>query len=267
MANALILRDTWTENATVHDGSGVLAGTAKTNVLNSQPRDKHITAANPYNIELEVSPADTIQGVFVGFVRCSTSATIRIHAKEFDGGATKFDTGTVSFWGATPVVSAAEFANGSFFYQETTPANQTGIGYLQVLITGKPTGGNIEVGRVMAGTLWQPAMNIDYGDALGWVDAGSREQGINGVTFPDRSASAPYARFTMKSSSRSEIQANAMELGRIEGGHKPILYVRDPDDTNGRQQNLVYGPLSSRQLPSENYFSHFVCQYEVHGMT
>lgn len=262
----VLLRDTWDALAALSTATTPTEGTDGSEVLRTQPRDRYSTATSPATIELTRSPAGTVQGVFVGFVECSTSATINITAKVSSGGATKFTTGTVNFWAGTPVVSASRFDTGHYFHLESSA--HTGVGYISVVITGLSSNNVIRVGRIMAGEIWQPTTNMSYGSGfVGWGDSTVREQYPSGVVFPDRSSPAPFTRFSLNSTSKTEIQSNAMELGRVEGGHKPVVYVRDPDDTNGRQQNTIYGLLSQRQIWLEDHFDHYTAQYEVQGMT
>ena len=109
---------------------------------------------------------------------------------------------------------------------------------------------------------------LSYGTALfGFTDEGAATVQRSGVVSISRGNPAPVFPFSIQTESKSDMMTYVYEMGRIRGGTRPVLLVRDPTDTDYRMQTMQYGVLSGEMIAIENSFNFYTFRSSIRGMS
>jgi hypothetical protein len=111
--------------------------------------------------------------------------------------------------------------------------------------------GYVQVGRVFAGPVWQPSINMGTGASLGWETDTDGQKAIGGAEYFQRRTPYRVASFVINYLSVDEAFGRAFEMQRQAGVDREILFIHDPDDTLHALRRRFLGRL--RELSAIEY--------------
>lgn len=115
--------------------------------------------------------------------------------------------------------------------------------YLYLNFIGLDAGNEIHVGRLVAGSRFQPERNFSTGAAFGVRDLGTVDFSARGVLLRRRGAKLRTAGLTFSSLFRDEVDRMVKPLFERIGNTEPVALVTDPAPDPYRQAECYFGPL------------------------
>lgn len=91
--------------------------------------------------------------------------------------------------------------------------------------------GYIDVGRLFIANGWTPAYNMSYGQSVKWESRDEIEEAIDGTEYFDERPGYRVERFTLNYLTESEAMALALDMQRLAGITREVLFVYDPADS------------------------------------
>jgi hypothetical protein len=102
---------------------------------------------------------------------------------------------------------------------------------------------------------------------FGFNDEGASTSQRTGVLALSRGNPTPSFPFSFNTESRSDLMDYMYKFGKLRGGTRPVLLVRDPTDTTYRMQTMQYGVFSDQVLAIELSYNYFLFRGSIKGMT
>jgi hypothetical protein len=193
----------------------------------------------------------------------SASATYRLRGSDTAGVFTTplYDSGTTSAWAASYTASAEPWESDGFWDSIVTwsgadggtpnlihvLAAETAARYWRLEIADTTNAdGYVEAGRLFVGPAFAPAVNFDWGAAIGYADESTVEMVYGGTEYFDRRPVRRVATLRFSWLTDAEALRYLLDLQRTRGITREILFVWDPDDLEyfqrrsflARQQDL-----------------------------
>ena len=150
------------------------------------------TTSTKFRVDIDSVMPETISDFVLLAHNLTTAAKIRFvvttDATDSSAPARTLDTGLLDVWVPTVVygslpwgvwpwngIDEEAYPSGTAFFHRST---QVGLGrYIWVYIEDAANAaGFVEFGKFMAGTAWSPAVNVDYGSSIQWVDSGEAKR-------------------------------------------------------------------------------------------
>lgn len=233
--------------------STVAANFPITNLLTIQPGEKaRFTDPGAAFVEMDIVTAQAI--TFAGLINHNGSPTMdwRVRAADSQGDLTAappFDTGLVSGWPASGKPDADVLYSFRLF-----PAETRRWWRIDVADAGNPDG-HFDLGRFMLANAWQPSVNIQFGNGIGWIDPSEAEQSVAGHLF---TVDRPTHRvFTLPLAFQSKAdmitaQNGLYELERKLGAHRDVFVAMDPDEDEDLHRQSLQGLMRGTTSPLTN---------------
>lgn len=145
-----------------------------------------------------------------------------------------YDSGTLTF-GAPP--NLATYTRRLGFH---CLAYDIDAAVLRVTLTD-PGNTSLRLGRLVAGSVYQPDSNFDFGFQLGHKDDTKKSRTPTGQTTTKSSVPVPFVDFTIRHVSREAIMLHFYEMQRQYGTSRPFVVCCDPGDDQYLQMLTLYG--------------------------
>lgn len=145
-----------------------------------------------------------------------------------------YDSGTLTF-GAPP--NLATYTRRLGFHRL---AYDLTASVLRVTLTD-PGNAALRIGRLVAGEVYQPDNNFEFGFQLGHKDDTKQSRTPTGQTTTKSSVPVPFCEFTLRHNARSAIMLHCYEMQRRYGTSRPFVVCCDPGDDEFLQMLTLYG--------------------------
>jgi hypothetical protein len=237
------------------------------NMTLDQPRDRFQTQVDGTDIVIrgEVSTATDINCISMMFSNIPYSADNQWRVKldsATPGGTNKLDTGWQTFWAST---GGASYMDRS----HTLWASDTAISgaiHMEIDISAQTDDNFITIGRLMAGDFMRVPLAVNTA-LFGFIDEGASIAQRTGVISISKGNPTPNFPFSFYTESRADIMDYMYKFGKLRGGTRPVLLVRDPTDTAYRMQTMQYGLLADQIMAMELSYNYFMFRGTIRGMT
>jgi hypothetical protein len=236
MANALFLSPYYSDLATVAYGGGSVAGFPATNMQTTNPNKvARSTGSPPQSITLDFGSGGSIAATACAIVgsNFSSSATWAIGASNTSTAnaiaspsLTAVTAGTSVWIGSKPTTPGLPFTTAF-----ATWANTTAYRYWAITVTDSGPS-YFDIGRLMFGTIWQPALNIDQNISIGYESADLVGRSAWNQYISERRGSvARRLGLTFSTASESEARSFAGVVRQV-GAGGDFFFAIDPADTS-----------------------------------
>lgn len=273
MANAHFLDGSVSGAGTLSGGSWN-ASYPLANILTTQPgtvaRSSNDSESSTQFV-LDLGSAQSIQMVALINHNMSPGSTVRIRvSNNSDGSSPSLDVTedvdvTSVVWGSLPWgafpwrgVVAGALGGYVFFYLHTSAVSGR---YLLINISDEDNvDGYVQIGCLLAGVPFVPAVNISFGASLGVVDDSRAERGVGSGLYAQqkpkrRRVSAPLEYLT-----EDEALGDLSDMQESVGRSKGVLFILDPEELASiRQRRTIYGtftelaPIEHRSMHDAPY--------------
>lgn len=117
------------------------------------------------------------------------------------------------------------------------------VRYIRIWFFDVPSGGEVEIARIVAGKCIALSRNFSFGAGLGVRDLGSLDFSRRGVLRRSRGAKLRTCQLTFSNVSKDEVEAVTKPLLERIGNTEMVAVVTDPSADPQRQNRCYYGPL------------------------
>jgi len=127
---------------------------------------------------------------------------------------------------------------------QVRPAGPVMAAYLKLdlMDSGLPY---FQAGLLWAGTLWQPEVNFSYGQAPKVGDDSVTSTSKGGDDYTDVLPQYMTDSFTLPAVTEAEYQDTLLELDRIAGTARNVLWLRTPQDDATRNKTAILGRMTA----------------------
>jgi hypothetical protein len=177
----------------------------------------------------------------------SAGATIRLRASNTAGdfATPLYDSGTVGAWSTSYLASATPWESDAFWDSVITSSGldggqptlihilptETAARYWRFEVTDTTNNdGYVEAGRLYVGRAFQPAANFSWGASVGYIDESVAEQAFSGSEYFEQRPVRRVASVRFEFLTDSEALINVLDIQRLRGTTREILFIWDPDD-------------------------------------
>lgn len=124
--------------------------------------------------------------------------------------------------------------------------------------------GRITIGRLFAGTEWQPSINMALGAQIGWDDNKDVQQAANGAEWFTERAASRSARFRLRYLGADEAMDRAFDLMRVAAGvRREVLFCGDPGAGKHLTRRTFLGALRKLSAIEEPYAGAHEAAFEI----
>jgi hypothetical protein len=272
ITDSIIAPPNWSQDATV-TVSSENTNYPKENILRTQPRDTFRALSGVTNVQIDLTTPgaverdfDTVAVLFANVQGISAVWTIRasLDAGDIDTGPWTVNETSLQFWASTGLDN---FDRTHAFWRSTTGMRRASK--IRIIISYSALPDNyLSVGNVVVSESWQPTIGLQYGSGLwGLTDFGSLDQGIPGVTFPTRGGVARSLPVTFQVNDKTEAVDLQYLIETQLGSTRPMLFVRDPEDTDHRFGGMLWGFLQGPLIMTEPSWTAFRLRATVVGLS
>lgn len=127
---------------------------------------------------------------------------------------------------------------------------------------GNPAG-YVQIGRVFLGQGWQPTINHDYGDNLGWDTATIVDTSQGDVDYFERREGRRVFRATFSWLDEREALEQVFEMQRSQGIDQEVVLIADPDDQRQGIRRNFLGRLRQLSPIEHPYFGYRQTSFEI----
>lgn len=262
VSNLVLSNINYADAATLSAGSW-LAGLPLANLQSSRmsklARSTNDDAASSkFDVDLGATPV--VVRVFGLFGHnFSQDATIRITAGASPG-ATTLDTGTVAAWQPVYGLWDREFEHPDWFSGRVSAAEAAatlpkvlydfGLNHLHrywrvEIVDTANAAGYVQCARLWMGPGWQPTINFDWGESLGWQPRDRAIETRSGARIAERLTPRRVFRFQLHELSDQEAFGRALEMNRALGSEGEIVVIPDPADAANAHRRNILGRVAS----------------------
>jgi hypothetical protein len=118
--------------------------------------------------------------------------------------------------------------------------------YWQIDITN--TGGAyLDIGRLYVSKAFQPATNMDYGIAEGYIDPSRKYRTVSGEVMSVERSKYRFCEFTLGYATKEDMFNEVFEIESARGRTRDVLFVPDPDEKEFLQKRSYYGNMEAIQ--------------------
>lgn len=223
------------------------------------------TAPASTRFDADLGRVASIGGIAFGPTSARTTATFRVRAW-YDAGHTSplYDSGVISFPGVAVDSLELEWEEDGFWAGISDEVEDQGKGITVIHLTravvvarywtveifdeGNPAG-FIDVGRLVIGSVWQPADNYAYdGNEFGLDPLTDMEEGRSGVRFFNPRNSRRTFSFGFPYLPEDETFDQIYRLATRSGAHNHVVVIPRPNDLGSYQREAFIGTLG--MMPS-----------------
>lgn len=282
-SNVSLIYEDMAAQATL-SGGGWLTGSLKlanlqTPYLSETARS---TNASPTNSQFLVSFGvnRTIGGIALGGCKVTPFAQYRIRAFTSDAsGAVAYDTGVVPFSGALVDRTMLEWEDDGFWEGISQEFSDGRKGSLLLHfppqpVTARiwrieiidPTNPNayIDIGRLLMGRLWQPAINYTYdGNGLDFEALTDVEESRSGTRFYNARNLRRIFSFSFDNLPEAETLRDVYRIVTRSGIHNQVVVAPDPSDIASFQRDAFIGTLSVLPSLRRSAFQRVSTNYKI----
>lgn len=285
MANVSVLYDKVSDRGAFSGGSWLASmplGLLTTQDPMQMARTAGLTAAQTqFRVDMGVSPLRAINQfvllrhnvTLAGSVRyvLSNSATDAAAQRVYDSGEIRAWDVTVGWgsrpWGAFPWngIDPSLYPSGTVSIHTIKGGKTYQARYLFVYIND-PTNpaGYVQAGRFMAGTAWQPSINMDVNPGIRWVDPSAARRTRGGLKLVRKAAKYRTVSLTLSWLDKSEAIGFAMEFDRVLGKSEEFFLMMDPtEESSFRVQRSIYASKVDTSDVTEGDFDRFSWRLEA----
>lgn len=166
-----------------------------------------------------------------------------------------------------------DFMNDNYIYGYTTKLNRhffhlpsSAQTYRHWMIDisdpGNPQG-ELQIGRVMIGTLFQPVINVDLSPTVGFIDPSIHETTFGGGIVPTQRGKRKTMSFRFGFHTEAEMMGTAFEIDDYCGSTEGVFACMDSEKTTYRQQYSIYGLMPSLQEIVNPFMDIFTKAYRI----
>lgn len=246
-------------------GAGTLSGGSwnsnypLSNLLTSQPgrvaRSSNDAEASTLFV-LDLGSAQSMQMFALINHNLSPGSTVRVRvSNNSDGSSPSLDVTenvdvTSVVWGSLPWgsfpwrgVVAGALGGYVFFYLHSSAVSGR---YLLIDISDEDkVDGYVEIGCLLAGVPFVPAVNISFGANLGVVDDSRAERGVGAGLYAQQKPKRRRVSGPLEYLTESEALDDLFDMQDSVGRSKGVLFVLDPEETPAtRQRRTIYGTFT-----------------------
>lgn len=263
MGNALFAYPI-SDDATITTGSEA-SGLPASNLLTSQPGDKwRATDLNNAYVVLDLGSALEFDLIWLGYTNASSAAQWRVRAAATEAGLTSapdYDSGTVGFWPQTGLGDWS-FTHG-FIHLSTSETRR----WVRIDVSDTGNGdGYFQAGRLYLSKGWQPATNVSFGFAVGFVDLGEKGRAGGGQLYAVDRELPRIWQATLGFMTETEAHDNLFDLIRRRRSSRDVLVIKDPAASDHVMENMVYGLMAQPRPAVHRAFGIFENRFEVEEM-
>jgi hypothetical protein len=183
----------------------------------------------------------------------TSAATYRLRASDLDPAALanlEYDSGTVS--------AGVKTGYGAIYKQFAATTSR----YWRLDLTDNNVASNLQVGRVVLGPHWQPAVNMMLDWQIGVLDESRVEYSYGGQSYPDNRPKRRVLQFALDYLTEADMFDNAFALAMARGIVHDILAVPNMGGTYLSEQS-VWGQVASSEPISEPRLSLYRQRFTV----
>ena len=245
MSNLLIGGSSLMADAVINSVSTEVAALPSENVLNEQPsRVWRTTSDTTQQIIVDLGALTTVNVNFAALLwtNLTTAASIRCRfgptLVSIGGGTPTFDSGTI-----TPITQAqVDMGRQHYVGFDTDGGAVTRYLKFEISDAANPDG-YIQAGRILLGNAWQPAINMQYGNAFGFVDKSRKTRSLGSRLSTLHIPAYLEADFTLGFQSEAEMMDSALPLDHDINAKLDMVYVSDPASTY-KHGSIIHGKMS-----------------------
>lgn len=124
--------------------------------------------------------------------------------------------------------------------------------------------GRVTIGRLFAGTEWQPTVNMAVGAGLGWDSNLDVQQAINGAEWITEREAARSAKFRIRYLPGDEAFDRAFDLLRAAAGvRREVLFCADPAAGKHLTRKTFLGAMRKLSAIEEPYVNGHEAAFEI----
>lgn len=124
--------------------------------------------------------------------------------------------------------------------------------------------GRITIGRLFAGTEWQPSINMSLGAQIGWDDNKDTQQAANGAEWFTEREPNRSTRFRLRYLGTDEAMDQAFDLMRVAAGvRREVLFCGDPASGKHLTRRTFLGALRKLSALEEPYAGAHEAAFEI----
>jgi hypothetical protein len=202
---------------------------------------------------------------------------IRMYA---DAGLTELlhDTGVQQVWPAIYPTDTLEWEYDNFWEGTLQEEERQGFTwnlihvleqstaarYLKVeLVDPNNPDGYVQLGRMFLADEWQPAINMELGASITYESRSEIDEAVSGTEYYEEREAPRVAQFTLGMMSEDEAMARALDMQRVVGTTREVLYMYNKDDTTHRLRRAFLGRLRRLSPVEQPYLQHFRAGFEI----
>lgn len=156
-----------------------------------------------------------------------------------------YDSGWVKVYGSLYSSEYLEWESDNWWWGYLSEADMVGYRRNYVLDFGSTCGERytqveikdvdntadyVQIGRLLCGPIWRPAINMTYGKQVGYESRSVVDQALDGHQVFDQRQSVRSIRFSLDSMSKNEAMQQIFEIQRQLDIHGEVFVVPDADD-------------------------------------
>lgn len=132
--------------------------------------------------------------------------------------------------------------------------------------------GYIEAGRLYLSNAWQPSRNLEYGWSTAWLDPTEITAALGGQEYDIGRRRRRQITFSVpivansQAEAEAEAYSKAFELQRLRGLSGDVLGIRDPDNFDQLQRQMVYGRFAELRPIVNSAFKTFTTRFAFREM-
>ena len=251
--NARIVDKNWSDDATISAITSEAGDFVKGNLQNTQPQSVwRSTSAVAQVIDFDLGNEQGVRALVLYNTNLSIAATVKLEGASDSGFTTIVSTTTKT--PVTPKYGWGEFPWGNIGWggYDEDDINLTNYSIIWITLTSARywrltitdttnADGYVEIGRLIIGDYISPAINVEYGYSLNWIDP-SEQSRTRGSAIRSTNIT-PFRRVTFSYQFLDQTEAFRMhELKRDVGKRKDILFSLVPEEDTARERiNTLLG--------------------------
>jgi hypothetical protein len=105
--------------------------------------------------------------------------------------------------------------------------------------------GYVQIGRLFVSNGWSPALNMSYRQSIQYESRDGIEEAYDGTEYFDERAQPRVERFSLDHMATDEAMAMALDMQRIAGVTKEVMFIYDPTEAIHFYRRSFLGRLRS----------------------
>jgi len=281
MANIMLSFPGRSDSATLSGGSwetSLPLANLQNRLLSKFARSVNADTSNT-TFDVDLATAKNVRTVSLANHNLTLDGTYRIRGSDDPTFATsEVDTGFISAWPALYSTLSLDWESANWWSGQVLQEDIAGFAWNLIHIFDSNVfvrywrfefddttngDGYIQMGRLFMAPVFQPAVNMQYGQSISFETKTAIEENPQGVEFFDFRTPYRVARFRLEFMTTDEAMSSVFNMHRQLGIDKEVLYIFDPDDTFHKVNRSFLGRLRELSPIEQPYVELHGASFEI----